>query len=69
MKVNRREMLQWMGGACSALALSKFERSQQAAQSGLFLPTRESLASLQDSGLVSRCQVRHLGALGTAIGD
>ena len=43
MKMNRREMLQWMSGACSALALSKIARPQQAAANGPFLPTRESL--------------------------
>jgi alpha-L-fucosidase len=43
MKMNRRDLLQWMGSACSALALSKFARSQHAAPSSPFLPTRESL--------------------------
>jgi alpha-L-fucosidase len=42
MAVNRRELLQWMGGACSALALSRFAKAQ-AAQGGNFLPTRSSL--------------------------
>ena len=44
MALNRRELLQWMGGACSALALSRFTRAQ-AAQGGNFLPTRQSLQS------------------------
>ncbi len=43
MAVNRRELLQWIGGACSALAISRFAHSQDAAQSGPFQPTRESL--------------------------
>ena len=43
MEMNRREMLRWVGGACSALALRKFARSQQAAHGGPFEPTRESL--------------------------
>ena len=44
MALNRRELLQWMGGACSALAISRLARSQ-AAQGGNFLPTRSSLQS------------------------
>jgi len=45
--MNRRELLQWMGGACSAFALSRFATSQSglAGQSGNFLPTRKSLQS------------------------
>ena len=43
MKMNRREVLQWLGGACSALALSKVAPSQQTVPSGPFLPSRESL--------------------------
>ena len=43
MNMNRREMLQSLGGTCSALALSKFASSQQVAPSSPFLPTRESL--------------------------
>jgi len=42
MALNRREVLQWMGGACSALALSKFARGQVGAD-GSFAPTRKSL--------------------------
>ena len=42
MALNRRELLQWMGGACSALALGKFARGQVPAQGNL-LPTRQSL--------------------------
>ncbi|MGA3069602.1 MAG: alpha-L-fucosidase [Terracidiphilus sp.] len=42
MALNRRELLQWMGGACSALAISRFAISQ-AAQGDNFLPTRSSL--------------------------
>ncbi|MGB8030507.1 MAG: alpha-L-fucosidase [Terracidiphilus sp.] len=41
--MNRREVLQSLGGTCSALAFRKFARSQQASKSGPFLPTRESL--------------------------
>jgi len=44
MALNRRELLQWMGGACSALALGKFARGQVPAQGNL-LPTRQSLQS------------------------
>ncbi len=43
MALNRRELLQWMGGACSALALSRFAKAQ--AQGHSFLPTRDSLHS------------------------
>jgi len=46
MALNRRELLQWMGGACSALALSKFAKAQ-AAQGGNFLGTRHSLQGYQ----------------------
>ena len=40
MAIDRRKLLQWMGGACSALALSRFAKAQ--AQNN-FLPTRPSL--------------------------
>jgi alpha-L-fucosidase len=39
MALNRRELIQWMGGACSALALSRFA----SAQSAPFVGTRSSL--------------------------
>jgi len=39
MALNRRELLQWMGGACSALALSRYATGQR----GNFLGTRSSL--------------------------
>ena len=39
MALNRRELLQWLGGACSALALSRFA----AGQGDNFLGTRSSL--------------------------
>ena len=42
MAVNRRELLQIMGGACSALALSRFAKAQ-AASGGKYQPTRKSL--------------------------
>src|SRR5271166_4623536 len=42
MAVNRRELLQLMGGACSALALSRFAKAQ-IAPGGVYLPTRKSL--------------------------
>jgi len=42
MTLNRRELLQCMGGACSALALSKFAVGQ-AASSAAFAATRSSL--------------------------
>jgi alpha-L-fucosidase len=42
MVMNRRELLQWMGGACSALALSKFATAQ-AVRSPIFQATRHSL--------------------------
>jgi alpha-L-fucosidase len=45
MAVNRREVLKAMGGACSALALSKFARAQS--QGGNFLATRKSLEGYQ----------------------
>jgi len=41
--MNRRELLKRMGGACSALALSKFAIAQ-AAPGNHFLGTRSSLA-------------------------
>jgi alpha-L-fucosidase len=40
--MNRRELIQWMGGACSALALSRFTNAQ-AAMGNHFLGTRSSL--------------------------
>ena len=43
MAMNRRQLLQWIGGAYSTLALRKFARSQHAAHGGTFEPTRESL--------------------------
>jgi alpha-L-fucosidase len=43
MKMNRRDVLKAMGGACSAVALSRFAPGQAAAQT--FAPTRESLRS------------------------
>ena len=42
MAVNRRELLQMLGGACSALALSKGLRAQ-ASPGAVYLPTRKSL--------------------------
>ena len=42
MALNRRELLQWMGGAASALALSRFAEAQ-AAQGRSFVGTRHSL--------------------------
>jgi alpha-L-fucosidase len=44
MALNRRELLQLMGGAYSALALSRFAAGQ-AGQGSNFLPTRKSLQS------------------------
>ncbi len=43
MALNRRELLQWMGGAGSALALSRFMK----AQGGNFVGTRRSLEGYQ----------------------
>jgi alpha-L-fucosidase len=43
MALNRRDLLKTMGGACSALALSRFASAQGAAQGGNFLGTRSSL--------------------------
>jgi alpha-L-fucosidase len=43
MAINRRELLQWMGGACSALALSRVASPQGAATAAPFHPTRSSL--------------------------
>jgi len=40
MALNRRELLQWMGGACSALALRRFAAAQP---QGGFAATRQSL--------------------------
>jgi alpha-L-fucosidase len=45
MRINRRKLLQLMGGAGSALALSRFTAARAAAQGTTFLPTRESLKS------------------------
>ena len=47
MTLNRREFLKTMGGACSALALSRFAKGQAAAQGNSFAPTRESLQGYQ----------------------
>ena len=46
MTISRRKLLQVMGGAGSALALSRFARAQ-AAQGNNFLPTRKSLEGYQ----------------------
>ena len=43
MKMDRRTLLQWMGGACSAFALQKFAGAQTATEDGPFAATRESL--------------------------
>jgi len=43
MKMDRRTLLQWMGGACSAFALQKFAGAQTGAEGGPFAATRESL--------------------------
>ena len=43
MAMNRRQLLEWVGGACSTLALSRLTTAQ--AQSGGFEGTRESLRS------------------------
>lgn len=48
MAVNRRELLQWMGGACSALILPQLAKAQP--QRGNFAPTRQSLQSYQVPG-------------------
>ncbi|MGO9433041.1 MAG: alpha-L-fucosidase [Terracidiphilus sp.] len=44
MSINRRQLLRWMGGTCSAVALSKINRAR-AAGGNPFLPTRASLQS------------------------
>ena len=46
MAISRRELLRMMGGAGSALALSKIARAQ-AIQGAVFLPTRKSLEGYQ----------------------
>jgi alpha-L-fucosidase len=43
MEINRREMLRWMGGACSVLALLRLPLAQSAAANPPFQPTRSSL--------------------------
>ena len=43
MAINRRKMMQWMGGAYSALALSRFATAPAFGQSTSFLGTRKSL--------------------------
>ena len=45
MAINRRDLLQWMGSACSALALSRLAKAQP--RGGNFEPTRQSLQSYQ----------------------
>lgn len=45
MAMNRRDLLQWMGGACSALALSRFARATDQVSAAPFQPTRSSLQS------------------------
>ena len=47
MTMNRRELLQTIGGACSALALSRFTPAQAPPQAAPFAPTRESLRAYQ----------------------
>ena len=46
MAMNRRELLQWMGGACSTLALSRFAHAQTA-RGASFAGTRSSLKGYQ----------------------
>jgi alpha-L-fucosidase len=46
MSINRREVLRWMGGTCSAIAMSRFARARAAAANP-FQPTRSSLRSYQ----------------------
>ncbi|MDR3727237.1 MAG: alpha-L-fucosidase [Terracidiphilus sp.] len=45
MALNRRELLQWMGGACSALALSRFVKAQGLDANTNYTATRSSLDS------------------------
>jgi alpha-L-fucosidase len=47
MALNRRELLKSLGGACSALALSRFAKGRAAAQTNSFAGTRESLRAYQ----------------------
>jgi alpha-L-fucosidase len=47
MEINRREMLRWMGGACSVLALLRLPLAQSAAANPPFQPTRSSLHAYQ----------------------
>src|SRR5580692_3962905 len=42
-KMNRRRLLKTLGGACSALALSRIASSQSSATAAPFAGTRESL--------------------------
>jgi alpha-L-fucosidase len=44
MRIDRRKLLHWMGGASTALAFSRFSPAQLAAAAP-FAPTRESLAA------------------------
>ena len=66
MRVNRRKLLQMMGGAVlrsGAVTVCEVPRQDElSADTGIS-------GVVQDSGLVSRRQVRHLGALGAAIGN
>jgi alpha-L-fucosidase len=43
MEINRREMLRWMGSACSVLALPRLPLAQNATANPPFQPTRSSL--------------------------
>jgi alpha-L-fucosidase len=43
MALNRRELLKSLGGACSALALSRYTKTRAAAQGNNFIGTRSSL--------------------------
>jgi alpha-L-fucosidase len=47
MTLNRRDLLKSLGGACSALAVSRFATSQVPAEHGKFQGTRESLRRYQ----------------------
>ena len=47
MSINLRDLLRWMGGTCSALAISKLSRAQGAAATDPYQPSRASLRSYQ----------------------
>lgn len=69
MNLTRRNAIGVLAGALPAARIALGQTpSGLAIAKGPFQGTRESLKGISRSGLVPRRQVRHLGALGAAVG-